>query len=96
MDDVHVVSSTSAQAAGKNANRARMAAQFKSRPDTIYVRKPVTIEVHAPWNVASERASGRESGRNLTKGQRPLVDSGRAVRADALQGKQVLQSTTMN
>ena len=47
MDDVHVVSSTSAQAAGKNANRARMAAQFKSRPDTIYVRKPVTIEVYA-------------------------------------------------
>jgi hypothetical protein len=32
-----------------------MAAQFKNRPDTIYVRKPVTIEVYAPWNVASER-----------------------------------------
>jgi len=55
MDDVHVVSSTSAQAAGKSANRERMAAQFKNRPDTTYVRKPVTIEVYAPWNVASER-----------------------------------------
>ena len=29
--------------------------QFKNRPDTIYVRRPVTIEVYAPWNVASER-----------------------------------------
>jgi uncharacterized protein (TIGR02246 family) len=55
MDDVHVVSSTSAQSAGKNANRERMAAQFKNRPDTIYVRKPLTIEVYAPWSVASER-----------------------------------------
>ena len=55
MEDVHVVSSTSAQTAGKNSNRERMAAQFKNRPDTIYVRKPVTIEVYAAWNVASER-----------------------------------------
>lgn len=55
MDDVHVVSSTSTQTAGKNANRERMAAQFKNRPDTIYVRKPATIEVYAPWSVASER-----------------------------------------
>jgi ketosteroid isomerase-like protein len=55
MDDVHVVSSTSAQAAGKNANRERMAAQFKNRPDTIYVRKAVTIEVYPQWSVASER-----------------------------------------
>jgi uncharacterized protein (TIGR02246 family) len=54
-DDVHVLSSTSAQAAGRNANRERMAAQFKTKPDTIYVRKPITIEVFAPWNVASER-----------------------------------------
>jgi ketosteroid isomerase-like protein len=54
-DDVHVVSSTSAQAAGKIANRDRMAAQFKNRPDTVYVRKPITIEVYAPWQVASER-----------------------------------------
>lgn len=55
MDDVHVVSSTSAQTAGKNANRDGFAAQFKSRPDTIYIRTPITIDVYAPWNVASER-----------------------------------------
>jgi ketosteroid isomerase-like protein len=55
MDNVHVVSSTGAQGAGKAANLDRMAAQFKNRPDTIYVRRPVTIEVYAPWSVASER-----------------------------------------
>jgi ketosteroid isomerase-like protein len=55
MEDVHVVSSTSAQGAGKTANRERMAAQFKNRPDTVYVRKPVTIDVYPPWNVAAER-----------------------------------------
>jgi ketosteroid isomerase-like protein len=55
MDDVHVVSSTSAQTAGKQANQERMAQQFARRPDTIYVRKPVTIDVFAPWAVASER-----------------------------------------
>ena len=55
MDTVHVMTSTSAQAAGKGANRDRMAAQFKNRPDTIYVRKPATIDIYAPWNVASER-----------------------------------------
>jgi ketosteroid isomerase-like protein len=55
MENVHVVSSTSAQGAGKAANRERMAAQFKNRPDTIYVRKTVTVEIYEPWNVASER-----------------------------------------
>jgi ketosteroid isomerase-like protein len=55
MEDVHVVSSTSAQTAGKRANRDRMAAQFKNRPDTVYVRRPMTVEVYDAWNVASER-----------------------------------------
>ena len=55
MPDVHVVSSTSAQTAGSQGNRQRMAQQFKNRPDTIYVRTPNTVDVFAPWNVASER-----------------------------------------
>src|SRR5688572_29445388 len=61
MEDVHVVSSTGAQTAGRSANRERMAAQFTHRPDTIYIRKPITIELYAPWNVASER--GEWTGR---------------------------------
>jgi ketosteroid isomerase-like protein len=57
MNDFHVVSSTSAQAAGSQANQQRMAAQFKNRPDTIYVRTPQAIAVYAPWHVASERGT---------------------------------------
>ena len=61
MDDVHIVTSSSAQGSGKDVNRQRMAAQFKNRPDTIYVRKAITVEVYAPWDVASER--GEWTGR---------------------------------
>lgn len=57
MPDVHIVSSTSAQGSGKAANRERMAAQFTNRPDTVYVRTPTTVEVFAPWHVASERGT---------------------------------------
>jgi len=55
MDDVHVVSSTSAQTAGRAANQERMAQQFARRPDTLWVRTPATIDVYEPWAVASER-----------------------------------------
>jgi uncharacterized protein (TIGR02246 family) len=55
MPDVHVVSSTSAQGAGRDENRARMAAQFERRPDTVYERRPIEVRVYAPWQVASER-----------------------------------------
>jgi ketosteroid isomerase-like protein len=55
MDDLHVVSSTSAQTAGRTANQQRMTEQFARRPDTIYVRKPITIDVNPRWSVASER-----------------------------------------
>ena len=59
--DLHVVSSTSAQTAGRAANQQRMARQFESRPDTVYVRTPATIDVYAAWDVASER--GEWTGR---------------------------------
>jgi ketosteroid isomerase-like protein len=59
--DVHVVSSTSAQTAGSRDNQQRMAQQFERRPDTVYVRTPATIDVYAPWAVASER--GEWTGR---------------------------------
>jgi ketosteroid isomerase-like protein len=55
MEDVHVVSSTSAQTAGRAENQRRMAQQFANRPDTVYVRTPTDIDVYAPWAVASER-----------------------------------------
>ncbi|MEO7156265.1 MAG: nuclear transport factor 2 family protein [Vicinamibacterales bacterium] len=55
MEDVHVTTSTSTHASGRSANQERMAQQFARRPDTIYVRTPTTIDVLAPWAVASER-----------------------------------------
>jgi ketosteroid isomerase-like protein len=55
MDDVHVVRSTGAQVAGRERNQQRMAQQFATRPDTIYVRQPSAIEVYLPWAMASER-----------------------------------------
>ena len=42
---------------GKTANRERMAQQFSRRPDTVYVRTAITVEVFAAWDVASERGT---------------------------------------
>jgi uncharacterized protein (TIGR02246 family) len=61
MHDVHIVTSTSAQATGREPNQERMAQQFARRPDTVYVRQPIAIEVYSPWNVAAER--GEWTGR---------------------------------
>jgi ketosteroid isomerase-like protein len=55
MENVHIVTSTSAQATGRQANGERMSRQFASRPDTVYVRQPSAIEVYPAWSVASER-----------------------------------------
>jgi uncharacterized protein (TIGR02246 family) len=55
MEDVHVVRSTGAQVAGRARNQERMAQQFATRPDTIYVRQPLAVEVYLPWEMASER-----------------------------------------
>jgi ketosteroid isomerase-like protein len=57
MDDVHIVTSTSARGTGREDNRQRMAQQFARRPDTTYAREPSAIEVFAAWNVASERGA---------------------------------------
>jgi hypothetical protein len=55
MPDIHITTSTSAQASGISINRDRMAQQFARRPDTVYVRTPSAIDVFASWAVASER-----------------------------------------
>jgi ketosteroid isomerase-like protein len=55
LDDIHITTSTSAQAAGRGPNQERMAQQFQRRPDTIYVRTPSNVEVFTEWAVASER-----------------------------------------
>ena len=57
MDDVHIVRSTGAQVAGRGPNQQRMAQQFSTRPDTIYIRTPSAIDVYLPWAIASERGN---------------------------------------
>lgn len=61
LPDVHIVTSTSAQASGIEANRERMARQFAAHPEIIYVRRPAAIEVFESWTVASE--TGTWTGR---------------------------------
>ena len=55
MDDVHIVTSTSAQGTGRDENRQRMARQFANRPDTTYVRRTAQVDVYEAWGVASEK-----------------------------------------
>ena len=55
MNDIHITTSTSAQANGRAPNADRMTQQFQRRADTIYVRTPTTIDVFSEWAVASER-----------------------------------------
>jgi ketosteroid isomerase-like protein len=57
LPDVHIVTSTSAQASGRDANGERMAQQFARRPDTVYVRTPTAVDVFAAWTVAAERGT---------------------------------------
>jgi len=55
MDDIHITTSTSAQASGRAPNQQRMSQQFERRPDTTYLRTPSAVDVFADWAVASER-----------------------------------------
>jgi len=59
--NVSIVTSTGAHDDSAEANAERMRAQFTRRPDTVYVRRPTSVEVFTAWNVASER--GEWTGR---------------------------------
>ena len=52
--DYHIVTSRNFEVMGRIANRDRFFNEFVSKPDVIYVRMPVTIEVFDKWNMASE------------------------------------------
>src|SRR6185436_14535273 len=60
-EDLHVVTSTGVETAGREQNQKRMAEQFARRPDIAWVRSPTTIDVYSAWAVASER--GEWTGR---------------------------------
>lgn len=53
-NDYHVVTSRNFEVMGRLANRDRFFNEFTSKPDVIYVRTPINIEVFYKWNMASE------------------------------------------
>lgn len=55
LPDVSIVTSTGTHDSSREANAARMTAQFSRRPDTVYVRTPAIVEVFGAWHVAAER-----------------------------------------
>src|SRR5262249_20151982 len=60
LPEYHSVSSTNAQANGRDAARANFAQYFAQRPDVVYRREPTSITVNTAWNQAGE--SGRWTG----------------------------------
>lgn len=66
--DYHVVTSRNFEERSRIANRDRFFNEFASKPDVIYVRTPLSIEVFEKWNMASE--SGTWVGHWTEKGMR--------------------------
>lgn len=54
VEDFLVLSSGNDMAHGKEENRKLFASLFRSRPDVIYVRTPLDIQVMKEWGMASE------------------------------------------
>jgi ketosteroid isomerase-like protein len=54
-DDVIVVTSNSVQGIGRQTNLQRFADQFRTRPDVVYERRPVSVDVFTPWGMAAEQ-----------------------------------------
>ena len=61
MPDVHVVTSASALAGGRDENARRFAQQFADRPDVVYRRTPDSVAVFRPWGMAAEWGRWRGS-----------------------------------
>ncbi len=57
MDNFLVISSRDYQIEGWEANRKLFLAEFKTKPDVIYVRTPSAIEVMDKWNMAAENGT---------------------------------------
>ena len=52
--DVLVLTSTSVQLLGAQANRRYYQAQFARRPDTVWVRTPSSVGAPSSWQIAHE------------------------------------------
>ena len=107
-DDVHVVRSTGARVAGREANRERMAQQFAARPDTIYVRQPLAVDVYCSGRWRQSVGSGPPDGLSRTErltrpertwrsgiGSKERRRSRPSLRAYALFWEKLLQQATV-
>ena len=90
--NVVVVASTSAVTVGRDANAARFAEQFRTRPDVVYRRTPREVTVFAPWRMASE--SGTWTG-SWTHSDGKVTISGRYfAKWQQVEGRWLVQSET--
>jgi ketosteroid isomerase-like protein len=90
--NVVVVASTSAVTVGRDANAARFAEQFRTRPDVVYRRTPREVTVFTPWRMASE--SGTWTG-SWTHSDGKVTISGRYfAKWQELEGRWLVQSET--
>lgn len=53
-EDFHIVSSRNSELSGRESMRQSFAQDFKLKPDVVYIRTPVTIQVYENWDMASE------------------------------------------
>jgi ketosteroid isomerase-like protein len=53
-EDLIVVTSNSVHSIGRQSMLERLADQFSARPDVVYERRPVSVDVFSPWGMASE------------------------------------------
>ncbi|MFN8341890.1 MAG: nuclear transport factor 2 family protein [Cyclobacteriaceae bacterium] len=67
-EDFHMITSRNAEGSGRLANMERMAADFKAKPDVIYVRMPDQVEIFESWKMAAE--TGKWKGSWTDRGQK--------------------------
>ena len=109
MENVHVVSSTSAQTAGRTANQERMRQQFSNRPDTVYVRaadgrrRVCSVgrgigarRVDRPMDRTGRRPRDwRDVSGAMAPGGWALAHSSRALRTSPVHGSRILPSASL-
>ncbi len=66
-EDFHIISSRNAERSGRADNVTRFAAEFKAKPDIVYIRHTDKVDVFAEWKMASEQ--GHWEGRWTENGQ---------------------------
>ena len=90
--NVVVVASTSAVTVGRDANAARFAEQFQTRPDVVYRRTPRQVTVFAPWRMASE--SGTWTGSWTTDDGKVTIGGRYFAKWQEVEGRWRVQSET--